>query len=149
MNDWDNYFLQIADVVATRSTCPSRQVGCVVVDSETKAIVSTGYNGAPRGTAHCDERCLQRRSGQDWQDCKAIHAEINAITNAALNGVSTNCCTMYLPCTPCIMCARVIVNAGIERVACREIYPHPETFELFKEAGIPITLIQGVTDELE
>ena len=69
--DWDTYFFRMATMIATRSTCPSRAVGCVVIDIDTKHVLSTGYNGAPKGTAHCDEGCLTRESGKNWGKCRA------------------------------------------------------------------------------
>ena len=81
--DWDTYFFRMATMVATRSTCPSRAVGCVVINIDTKHVISTGYNGAPKGTTHCGEGCLTRESGKSWSKCRAVHAELNAIVNAA------------------------------------------------------------------
>lgn len=118
---WDEYFLNMASLVATRSTCARRSVGAVIV-SETHNVISTGYNGAPRGLEHCGPKCAKREPGTNYEDCAAIHGEINAIVNAAFNGVSTKDSTLYLTCTPCILCARVIINAGISRVVCRELY---------------------------
>lgn len=123
---WDRYFINMADVVATRSTCPSRQVGAVIVDPFSMNIVSTGFNGAPRKTSHCGPECLKRRKGRDWSMCRAIHGEMNAIINAAYNGVSTRGCSIYLTCTPCEMCARVLTNAGINRVIAKDYYNNQE-----------------------
>lgn len=148
MIDYDTYFFRIADAVSLRSTCPSRQVGCVVVNPETKAIVTTGYNGAPRSTAHCGPECLERRSGTDWHLCKSVHAEMNAIANAALNGVSTKGCVMYLPTTCCLACARVVINAGITHIYAQSIYVHDDALFLLKEAGVGISIISGVEGEL-
>jgi dCMP deaminase len=113
---WDEYFLNIAAAVSERATCPSRNVGAVLVDPETKAILSTGYNGAPRGIDHCPDH----ESGSS--ECIAIHAELNLLTNACFNGVTTKGATLYLTCTPCIQCAPHILNAGISRVVCAEPY---------------------------
>lgn len=123
---WTEYFLDMADLVSTRSTCSSRSVGAVIIDPISHNVVSTGFNGAPRGTAHCDHETYSSGTGKGWPTCRAIHAEINAIVNAAYNGVSTRGCHLYLPCTPCKECARTVINAGIEKVYAREYYPDTE-----------------------
>jgi dCMP deaminase len=113
---WDEYFLNIAKAVAERSTCPSRKVGAVLVNPETNSILTTGYNGSARGTEHCPEH------GTASPLCIAIHAELNILTNAALNGVSTNGATLYLTCSPCEQCSPNIINCGIDRIVCSELY---------------------------
>lgn len=141
---WDDYFFGMAKVVASRATCPSRQVGCVVVDEDTKQILSTGYNGAPRGTPHCTSACQDRSSGSDYRKCRAIHAELNAVLNAAFNGVSLRGGVMYLTTTPCVFCSRAIVQAGIKEVRAMSKYPHEDALELLRIGGIKVAIIKGV-----
>lgn len=137
---WDQYFLPIAFLVATRSTCRTRSVGCVVVDRDNH-IVATGYNGAPSGTSHCGDECEGRISGQRYDLCRAVHAETNAVVSAAKHGAKLDGSTFYLTCAPCILCARVIVAAGAERVCCLDDYPNDGVEELFNEAGITMTVM--------
>lgn len=144
MMDWDQYFFSIAKVVSARSTCPSRKVGAVIINPETKGIVATGYNGAPRGTDHCDDACSNRESGKSYGKCKAVHAELNAILTSAVNGVSTYGTTMYLTTTPCLFCSRTIVNAGIKHVYAMSYYPHPESMALLSQGGVRMTVMHGV-----
>lgn len=136
--DWDTYFLDMAALVSTRATCPSRMVGAVIVNPETHAVIATGYNGAPKGTPHCTEECLTRDKGTHWDKCRAVHGEMNAICNAAMNGVSTNGATIYLTCTPCEMCARVLINAGILSVVCNDFYANDNG-----QVGGPAELIRA------
>ena len=140
----NDYFFGIAKTVSARSTCPSRQVGAVLVDPETDYIIATGYNGAARGTPHCDEACGTRVSGQDWEKCKAIHAELNVVICAAMNGARTKGSWLYLTTTPCVFCARVIINAGIAHVLAVSMYPHNEALELLASAGVKLTVESGV-----
>lgn len=143
--DWDDYFFSMAKIVSSRATCPSRQVGCVVIDGITKQILSTGYNGAPRGTKHCTSACLNRTTGSDFRKCRAVHAELNAILNAAFNGVSLRGGVMYLTTTPCVFCSRAIVQAGIKQVRAMSKYPHDDALDLLREGGIDVYIVQGVT----
>ncbi len=130
---WDEYFMQVAFVVATRATCPRRSVGAVIVHD--KRILATGYNGAPRGLAHCTEVGCYIVAGH----CiRALHAEQNAILQAAMNGVSTRGATLYVTCQPCNHCAKMIINAGIERVVFQGDYPDEFALELFAEAGVQL-----------
>jgi len=124
--DLDDYFMHIARVVSTRSTCLRRQVGAVIVKG--KQIVSTGYNGAPAGHAHCLEIGCARvgvPSGQRSEICRAAHAEQNAINFAARFGIPIEGATLYTSHHPCSWCAKSIVNAGIQRVVFGEDYPDP------------------------
>lgn len=141
---WDDYFFGMAKVVSMRATCPSRQVGCVVIDPGTKQILSTGYNGAPRGTPHCTNACRDRSSGSDYRKCRAIHAELNAILNAAFNGVSLRGGIMYLTTTPCVFCSRAIVQAGVKEVRALSKYPHEDALELLRIGGVEVYVVQGV-----
>lgn len=142
--NWDDYFFGIAKAVSARSTCPSRQVGAVLIDPESKAILSTGYNGAPKGLPHCGDSCATRESGKSWEKCNSIHGELNVITYAAKNGVKINGSWLYITTTPCVFCARIIINAGIERVYASSVYPQQEAITLLKQGGVRVFVIQGV-----
>lgn len=139
--DWDQYFLQIAQVVAKRSTCLRRQIGAVIVRD--RRILTTGYNGAPSGLAHCvDSGCLRDElgipSGTRTELCRALHSEMNAIIQAAQHGVSTKGATLYCTHQPCSVCARMLINAGICRVVYIGDYPDDFTRELLGEAGVEL-----------
>ena len=140
---WDEYFLNLAKATAQRSTCPSRKVGSVIVNPDTNQVISLGYNGAARGTAHCGEECLTRESGKGWRKCNAIHAELNAIISAAMNGVSTNGSTMYLTTTPCVFCSRTLINAGIKKIVALTFYPQQEAIELLQEGGVDVYVVNS------
>lgn len=142
--DWDSYFFNIAQVVSQRATCPSRCVGAVIVDPDTMGVVSTGYNGSPKGTQHCSISCLTREPGSDFRKCRAVHAELNAILHAAHNGVSTKGTTMYLTTTPCVFCARTIINAGIKEVRAMTKYSHEDAIELLSSGGVSTVIISPV-----
>lgn len=136
---WDQYFLELADLVASRSTCLRRQVGAVLVRKE--RIISTGYNGAPRGLGHCLELgCLREEmqipSGHRYELCRGVHAEQNAIINAAFYGVSTQDAVIYCTNQPCIICARMIINAGIIKVVHRGNFNDQLSLQFLREAGI-------------
>lgn len=138
---WDQYFVEIAQQVATRSTCLRRTVGAVIVRD--KRILSTGYNGPPSGVAHCDEvGCLRERlgipSGQRQEICRGLHAEQNAIIQAALHGVSTHGGTIYVTHQPCVTCAKMIINAGLLRVVWLNGYPDALAREILEEANVAL-----------
>ncbi|KGG79843.1 cytidine deaminase [Caloranaerobacter azorensis H53214] len=142
---WDEYFMEIVNVVKKRSTCLRRQVGALIVKD--KRILSTGYNGAPTGLKHCDEvGCIREKlnipSGQRHELCRGLHAEQNAIVHAANAGVSIKGSTIYVTTQPCILCAKMIINAGIERVVFGGGYPDELAIQLLKEAGIEIVDFQ-------
>jgi dCMP deaminase len=129
--DIDTYFMEIAQVVSRRSTCLRRQIGAVIVKG--KQIVSTGYNGAPAGHAHClDIGCARENvpSGQRSELCRAAHAEQNAINFAARYGIPIEGTTLYTTTYPCSWCAKSIVNAGITRVVFMDDYPDPLAKEI-------------------
>ncbi len=137
--DIDEYFLKIASVVAERATCRRHHVGAVAVRD--KHILATGYNGAPSGIHDCLELgCLrdelQIPSGTRHEICRGIHAEQNVIIQASLHGVSTQGATIYSTHTPCILCAKMLVNAKILRFVSFGKYADDEFEKLFKEAGI-------------
>ena len=132
----DKYFLQMAKLVAQRSTCRRRQVGCVLVDSDNH-VVATGYNGVPSGFTHClDQPCegANAPSGVDLDKCLAVHAEVNAF----LQLTSEDKLTAYLPATPCFSCAKMICNSNVRRVVAIEWYAHPDITGLLRKAGIEL-----------
>lgn len=138
---WDDYFMSILDTVKERSTCIRRKVGAIIVKD--KRIIATGYNGAPSGLKHCYEiGCLREKlnipSGQNHELCRGIHAEQNAIIQAAMYGVSINEATIYVTHNPCVQCAKMIINAGIKRVVFCGEYPDKLSKELLEEAGIKL-----------
>lgn len=139
---WDEYFLELADLVASRSTCLRRHVGAVLVSKEQR-IIATGYNGAPRNLEHClDVGCLREEmgipSGQRYELCRGVHAEQNAIINAAYYGVSTRDTVLYCTNQPCIICARILINAGITRVVHRGNFDDSLAVQFMQEAGIDL-----------
>ncbi|MDN5347025.1 MAG: dCMP deaminase [Clostridia bacterium] len=139
--DWDTYFLEITRVVATRSTCLRRQVGAIIVKE--RRILSTGYNGAPTGLKHCSETgCLRQElgvpSGERHELCRGLHAEQNAIIQAAVHGVSIAGGTIYVTCQPCVVCAKMIINANLRRVVCAGGYPDRLAAEMLAAAGIAV-----------
>ena len=139
---WDQYFMEMAELTAKRSTCMRRSVGAVIV-KDNRAI-ATGYNGAPRGIAHCEDRggCLRQKlgvpSGQRHEICMALHAEQNAIIQAAAMGHSIEGGTIYVTHQPCAICAKMIINAGIKRIVIREGYPDELAASILAEAGLNI-----------
>jgi len=139
---WDKYFMQITELVATRSTCLRRSVGAVIVKN--KRILTTGYNGPPEGLKHCDELggCLRDKlkipSGERMELSRAVHAEQNAIIQAAKLGISIDGGEMYITTHPCFICAKMIINAGIKRIVYKEGYPDKFAREILKEAGIKV-----------
>jgi dCMP deaminase len=140
----DEYFLKIASVVAERSTCLRHHMGAVAVKD--KHILTTGYNGAPAGVKDCLELgCLRDAqnipSGTRTEICRAIHAEQNVIIQAALHGISLEGCTIYCTHTPCVLCAKMMVNARVKRVVIFTKYADDSFKELFREAGIQVDVL--------
>ncbi|HAX17443.1 MAG TPA: cytidine deaminase [Actinobacteria bacterium] len=139
---WDEYFVSITKTVASRSTCLRRKVGAIIVKD--KRILTTGYNGAPRGVKSCLEigRCLREElkvpSGQRHEICRALHAEQNAIIQAAYHGVQIAGSVIYSTTQPCVLCAKMIINAGIQKIYYYEEYPDQLSLDLLKEAGIEL-----------
>jgi dCMP deaminase len=138
---WDDYFMQIVDLVKTRSTCLRRQVGALIVKD--KRILASGYNGAPSGVSHCAEvGCLRQQlnipSGERHELCRAIHAEQNAIVQAAYSGTSVNDSTMYVSLQPCSLCAKLMINAGIKKLVFRGSYPDELALSMLNEAGVEL-----------
>lgn len=144
MDKWDKRFMQMAGLVGSWSSCfqPNRHIGAIVVKD--KRILTTGYNGAPSGVKTCVERgeCIRRMenipSGTRQEYCYAVHAEQNAIIQAARLGVSLNGATMYCTHQPCVICARMIINSGIARMVYKEGYPDEFAVRLFNEAGLVV-----------
>ena len=144
---WDDYFMEITRLVAKRSTCLRRQVGAVIVRD--RRILATGYNGAPRGLMHCTETgCLREKmgipSGRNQELCRGLHAEQNAIIQAALFGVSIENSHIYSVTQPCVVCAKMIINAGIKRIVFDEAYPDPLAEQMLDEAGIELVNIKQI-----
>lgn len=137
--EWDEYFMQIAEVVKTRSTCLRRQVGAVIVKEH--RILATGYNGAPAKLAHClDGTCIREEmnvpSGERHELCKGMHAEQNAIVQAAKYGINISDATLYCTTQPCVICTKMIINAGIQKVIYEGEYPDPLASKMMSQAGI-------------
>lgn len=133
---WDDYFLGIARVVATRATCDRKHVGAVIVRE--KSILATGYNGSIRGLPHCDDVGHLMEEGH----CiRAVHAESNAIAQAARNGTKIDGAEIYVTASPCFNCFKLIANAGIKRIVFGEFYRDERIFEFAKMAGIELVAI--------
>lgn len=136
--DWDTYFMEMAQVASKRSTCLRRSVGAVIVKD--KRILSTGYNGTPKGMAHCEEvGCLRTKlnvpSGKMHELCRGIHAEQNAVIQAAVHGVSVDGATLYCTHQPCVVCTKILINAGIKRIVYANPYPDELAENMMKEAN--------------
>jgi len=142
---WEEYFLEVAGLVAKRATCLRRRVGAVLVKD--KRILATGYNGAPRGLTHClDIGCLREKlkvpSGQRHELCRALHAEQNALIQASLYGISVKDSTLYSTNQPCIICAKMLINAGIKEIVIREGYPDKMAMDFLRQAKIKVRKIK-------
>lgn len=138
---WDEYFMEIVELIKTRSTCLRRQVGALIVKD--KRILATGYNGAPMGCKHCSQiGCLRQElnipSGERHELCRGIHAEQNAIVQAAYSGVSVKGGILYVTTQPCILCAKMIVNAGIKKIIFKGDYPDELAMAILREAEIRV-----------
>lgn len=144
MDKWDSRFMQLADLVATWSSCyqENRHIGAVIVKD--KRIITTGYNGAASGIESCTDRneCIRRTlniaSGTRHEICYAIHAEQNAIIQAAKLGISVEGATLYCTHQPCVICAKMIINSGIKRVVFKEGYPDDFSLTMFDKANVTI-----------
>ena len=139
---WDEYFMQICRVVATRSTCLRRQVGAILVSD--RRILSTGYNGAPKDLKHCAELggCYREQmkvpSGERQELCRALHAEQNAIIQAAVHGVKLENVTAYCTTMPCVTCAKMLINADVKRIVYEADYPDELSRQMLAEAGVEL-----------
>ncbi len=137
--DWDSYFMEIAGIVSKRSTCMRRNVGAVIVKD--RRILATGYNGAPVGLKHClDLECLREKlnvpSGERHELCRGLHAEQNAIIQAAYHGVSIYGAHLYSTHLPCSICMKMLINAGISQVFYVDGYPDALSMELVDESSL-------------
>jgi len=142
---WDEYFLQIAKIVAKRSTCLRRKVGALLVKN--RRILATGYNGTPSGITHCDVTgCLREKlnipSGERHELCRGLHAEQNALLQAALYGVSVKDSILYITNQPCIICTKMIINAGIKEIVVENGYPDKMARGFLREAKINLRKIK-------
>ena len=143
---WDEYFMKMANDVATRTTCLRRGVGAVIVKD--RRILATGYNGVPTGLTHCSETgCLREQlgvpSGQRHEICRGLHAEQNAIIQAARYGINIAGATIYVNTQPCVVCAKMLINAGITEVVFQNPYPDELACEMLREAGVSLREYQG------
>lgn len=142
---WDEYFMEMAELARTRTTCLRRGVGAVIVKDN--RVLATGYNGVPKGVKHCEEcgGCLREQlgvpSGQRHELCRGLHAEQNAIIQAACMGCSIEGATLYCTTQPCIICTKMIINAGIKRVVIKESYPDELAQQMAAEAGLKIEVL--------
>ena len=140
---WDEYFMEMAELARKRSTCIRRGVGAVIVKDN--RVMATGYNGVPRGISHCSETgCLREQmgvpSGQRHELCRGLHAEQNAIIQAARMGVNIDGAELYCTTQPCAICTKMIINAGIKRVVIKERYPDELGQAMAAEAGLEFEL---------
>jgi dCMP deaminase len=141
---WEEYFMGITSLVAQRSTCLRRHVGAILVRD--KRIITTGYNGAPARINHClDVGCLREQmgipSGERHELCRGLHAEQNAIIQAAIHGVSIKGATLYCTNMPCSICTKMLINAGIDEIYYKEGYSDPLASDMLAEAGIPVVKV--------
>jgi len=139
--EWDKYYMDLLEVIKTRSTCLRRQVAAIIVRD--KQIISTGYNGAPKGVFHCEQvGCLREKmnipSGERHELCRGIHAEQNAIIQAAVHGVSIEGSEIYITHSPCVLCSKMLINAGIKKITFKGDYPDKLALELLSEAGVEV-----------
>ena len=138
---YDEYFMEMAHLVAKRSTCLRRKVGAILVKD--KHILSTGYNGAPKGLKHCSEvGCLRKElgipSGERHEICRGLHAEQNAIIQAAVFGISIKNSVLYCTNTPCVVCAKMLINAGVDEIVYSGEYPDDLAKKIISESKIKI-----------
>ena len=145
---WDEYFMGLVESVAKRATCDRGRSGCVI--TKDKQILVTGYVGSPKGLPHCDYvghlmKKVIHEDGSESQHCvRTVHAEQNAICQAAKLGISIDKATLYCKMTPCIVCAKMIINSGIKRVVCEKKYhAGEESEEMFKQAGIKLEILNN------
>lgn len=142
----DEYFMKIVEDVSSRTTCLRRAVGAILVKDG--RILATGYNGAPTGVRHCSETgCLREElgiaSGCNHELCRGLHAEQNAIIQAARYGVDITGSTLYVTCSPCIVCAKMLINAGIKELKCSKLYNDEIALGMLAEAGVKVTILFG------
>ena len=143
---WDEYFMKLTHEVATRTTCLRRAVGAIIVKD--RRILATGYNGVPSGLAHCSETgCLRQElgvpSGQRHEICRGLHAEQNAIIQAARYGIDISESTIYVTTQPCVVCAKMIINAGITEIVYANPYDDTLAMSMLEESGITLRVYGG------
>ncbi|MCK4571365.1 cytidine/deoxycytidylate deaminase family protein [candidate division WOR-3 bacterium] len=147
---WDEYFMRITELVASRATCLRRKVGAVLVRN--KRILTTGYNGPPSGITHCEQRggCIRDElkipSGERMELSRAIHAEQNAIIQAAKVGISIEESTLYVTTHPCFTCSKMLINAGVKKIIYKEGYPDSFAMEILKEAGVLVVQFKELSE---
>jgi len=139
--DWDTYFMDMAVLASRRSTCLRRAVGAVLVKD--RRVLATGYNGVPSGVTHCEVAgCLREKlnvpSGERHELCRGLHAEQNAILQAAFHGVSVRDAVLYCTNLPCIICAKMLINGGVRRIVFLDGYADPLTEEMLREVGMEL-----------
>jgi dCMP deaminase len=139
--DNDTYFMDMAQLISTRSTCVRRQVGAVIVKD--KRVLTTGYNGSPKGTRHCEDLgCIRDQqnipSGTRHELCRGVHAEQNAVIQAAYFGISIDGATIYTTTYPCSMCSKILINAGIKEIIYADSYLDELSVKLFEETNIVV-----------
>lgn len=151
--DWNQYFMKMAELAAKRSTCLRRQVGAVLVKD--RQILATGYNGAPKGLPHCEKTgCLREKlevpSGERHEICRGVHAEQNLVAQAAYHGVKTEGASVYCTNQPCVICAKLLINAGVEEIYFRDGYEDELARRMIEESGLVYKQIKsgGSIDEL-
>ncbi len=137
---WDDYFMEIARVASSRATCDRKHVGAVIVRNKT--ILSTGYNGSIRGRPHCSEAGHMM---EDGHCVRTIHAEANAIIQAARNGVMIDGGTIYTTASPCWPCFKIIANAGMKRIVFQEFYRDQRIFDVAEDLGIVLDQVAGAS----
>ena len=142
---WDEYFLGIAELVSKRSSCLRRSVGAILVKD--KKILATGYNGAPSKIKHCAEvGCIREKlkipSGERHELCRGLHAEQNAFLQAALHGTSVKDASLYSTTQPCIICAKMIINAGIKEIVIKGDYPDKLSKDILREAEVKVRVLK-------
>ena len=142
---WDSYFMKIAELVAERSTCLRRKVGAVLVQE--RRILATGYNGAPKGLTHCEEiGCLREelkiKAGERIEICRGVHAEQNALVQAASFGAKVAGASLYCTHHPCVTCTKLLINAGISGIYVKKPYPDSLASKMLKEAEVVVQVVK-------
>ncbi|MBI9032598.1 cytidine/deoxycytidylate deaminase family protein [bacterium] len=148
---WQKYFIEMAYLVSSRSTCLRRKVGAIIVKNN--QVLATGYNGAPKSVPHCSVTgCLREQlnvpSGERHELCRGVHAEQNAIIQAAVNGTSIQNAELYCTTQPCIICAKMIINSEIKRVFVAESYNDKMSLEMFTQANVELIKVDRETGQL-
>lgn len=143
---WKKYFMDMSEMASSRSSCLRRQVGAVIVKEN--RVLATGYNGMVAGITHCEDiGCLREKmkipSGERQELCRAIHAEQNAIVQAAKFGIALDGATIYVNTQPCITCSKLIANVGIKKVIYKRPYPDKMALDILQEAGVVVEIYEG------